>query len=265
MATDHAIDARPARDVRPRFAVRRIGPGDLRDALARGVDDFREKPSHLVFLGIIYPVAGLLLGRMAASYALLPLLFPLVAGFALLGPVAAIGLYELSRRREEGRAVSWRHALDVRHAPAFGAIVRLGLVLAAIFLAWLGAADLIYRAYFGETAPESLGALAEAVVSTPQGLGLAIVGCAVGFLFAALVLTISVVSFPLMLDRGTGVTTAVATSARAVRANPGTMALWGLIVAGGLVLGALPFLVGLAVVVPILGHATWHLYRKVIV
>jgi uncharacterized membrane protein len=102
------------------------------------------------------------------------------------------------------------------------------------------------------------------VLTTPQGWWLIIVGCGAGFLFAVVALCISVVSFPLMLDRHAGAADAMVTSLRAVAQNPGPMAAWGLIVAALLVAGSLPFFLGLAVVIPLLGHATWHLYRKVI-
>jgi uncharacterized membrane protein len=149
-------------------------------------------------------------------------------------------------------------------APAFGAILALGFVLLAIFLIWLGVAQGIYMATLGPEAPASLGSFVSDVLTTGPGWAMIVMGCGVGFLFAVLVLMISVVSFPLLLDREVGLYAAVATSVRAVVANPGTMAAWGLIVAGGLVLGSLPLLLGLIFVMPVLGHATWHLYRKVV-
>lgn len=243
--------------------VRRIDVADLRDALLEGFDDFWAKPSHILFLGIIYPIVALFLSRLTFGYEVLPLLFPLVAGFALIGPVAALGLYELSRRRERGLDVAWRHAFDVLRSPSIGAILTLGLILAAIFLAWLGTAMAIYDATLGAY-PASLTDFARQLFTTSEGWTLIVVGNGVGFLFAVVVLMISVVSFPMLIDREVGVWTAVQTSVRAVIANPVAMALWGLIVAVSLVIGSLPFFVGLAVVMPVLGHATWHLYRRVV-
>lgn len=248
----------------PLPAVRRIGLADLRDALARGLSDFATYRSDVVFICIIYPLAGLLLAGLALNYDILPLLFPLVAGFALLGPVAAVGLYEISRRRELGIATSWLDAFGVVKAPGFGAIVVLGLVLLAIFLLWLGSAYTIYLLTVGGEHAETAGAFFRAVLTTDAGWALIVVGVGVGFLFAVLVLTISVVSFPMLLDRHTGLYAAVATSVHAVVENPVPMAVWGLIVAGGLLLGSLPLLLGLIVVLPVLGHATWHLYRKLV-
>ena len=245
-------------------AVRRIGVADLVDALRLGLDDFRAMPTHAVFLAVIYPIVGLVIGRAMLGYEVVPLLYPLAAGFALIGPFAAIGLYELSRRRQEGDTPQWTDALDVIHAPAFGAILTLGLLLCVVFAVWVAVARAIWIADFGYGEPETLAGFARQVLSTPEGHHLILAGNGVGLLFAALVLAISAVSFPLLLDRGGSAMAAMVTSVRVVLKNPVTMALWGLIVACGLVIGALPALLGLAVVIPVLGHATWHLYGKAV-
>jgi uncharacterized membrane protein len=247
------------------LAIRRIAARDLWEALAQGVQDFAASRTDVVFLSVIYPVVGLVLARLAFGEDMLPLLFPLASGFALIGPIAGIGLYEMSRRREQGAKITFLDAFGVLRAPALGEIVVLGLMLLAIFLFWLVAAEAIYRMTLGPDSPVSLAAFVHDVLTTGPGWTMIGVGIAVGFLFAVLVLSISVVSFPLLLDRAVGLDTAVATSVRAVRANPGVMALWGAIVAGGLVLGSLPLLIGLVIVMPVLGHATWHLYRKLVV
>jgi uncharacterized membrane protein len=246
-------------------AVRRIGVRDLRDALARGLADFEANRTDVIFLCVIYPVIGLVLGRLASGYGLLPLLFPLASGFALVGPFAAIGLNEMSRRRERGDTVRWVDAFGVLRAPSIGAIVLLGLMLIGLFLLWLVVAEIIYVVTFGTQPPVSVAAFTSDVFNTGAGWTMIVVGIGVGFLFALLVLAISVVSFPLLLDRNVGIGTAVSTSMRAVAASPGTMALWGLIVAAGLVIGSVPLFLGLVVILPVLGHATWHLYRKVVV
>jgi uncharacterized membrane protein len=245
-------------------AVRRIGAADLRDALAQGLADFQANRTDVIFLCVIYPVIGLILGRVASGQGLVPLLFPLASGFALIGPLAAIGLNELSRRREDGAELRWVDAFGVLRAPSIGSIATLGLLLIALFLLWLTAAQVIYVATLGPEPPATVAAFATEVLTTLPGWIMIAVGIGVGFLFAVLALAISVVSFPLLLDRNVGIATAIGTSLRAVRESPGTMALWGLIVAAGLVLGSLPFFVGLVVVLPVLGHATWHLYRKVV-
>ena len=262
MAHFHVLTG--ADDLRAQPVVRRIDLADLKDALARGIDDFTAIPSHAVFLCLIYPILGILLGWLTFGYGLVSLLYPMVAGFALLGPFAAMGLYELSRQRENGLCVNLTSAFDVLQSRSFGAIATLGLLLMMIFLMWLAAAQAIYIANIGYAPLSSVGEFAYRVFTTSEGWRLIVVGNGVGFLFALLVLAISVVSFPLLLDRDLGVVEAVLTSVRAVRANPVTMAIWGLFVATALLLGFLLCLVGLTVVLPVLGHSTWHLYRRVV-
>ena len=245
-------------------AVKTIGMASLRHAVAKGIEDFNAVPTFAVFLGIIYVVLGLILYRLSFGYEVLPLVYPMLAGFALLGPFAAIALYELSRRREQGLDVSVEHLFEVFRSPSIGAIVRLGLVLTGLFLAWLALAQLMYTQIMGGAVPASLEEFVRQVLTTPAGHQLILVGNAVGFLFAALVLVISVVSFPMLVDRDVSAATAVRTSVRAVIASPLAMAAWGLFVAAALVVGALPLFFGLAVVFPVLGHATWHLYRRTV-
>jgi uncharacterized membrane protein len=246
-----------------RPAVNTITLADLRDVLARGYEDLGACRTDAMFIAAIYPLAGLLLGGVVLNYGLLPLVFPLASGFALIGPVAALGLYELSRRRELERVEAPRDLPIPDRGPAIGSIAVLGLVVLAIFALWLAAAFAIYQATLGPQAPTSIGSFVLDVFTTGAGWAMIVVGIGVGFLFAALVLTIGVVSFPLMLDRNVGPLTAAETSVRAVIANPIPMAAWGGIVAAGLVVGSLPLLLGLIIVMPVLGHATWHLYRRV--
>jgi uncharacterized membrane protein len=248
----------------PAPAVRRIGLADLRDALAKGFEDFEAYRSDVLFVGVIYAVVGLVLARAAFGMDMLPLLFPLASGFAIVGPFAAIGLYEMSRLREMGRPAKWANAFDVFRVPAVGAISVLGAFLIALFLVWLFAAWSIYAAIFGPAPIASTGDFLRAVFQTANGQRLIVEGCAAGFVFALFAMSVSIVSFPLLIDRDVGLDTAIRTSFRAVWANPVPMAAWGLIVAAGLVLGSLPLFTGLIVVLPVLGHATWHLYRKLI-
>jgi uncharacterized membrane protein len=251
-------------DLRAPLFVRRIGAADIGDALVKGFDDFTAFRDDVVLICVIYPIVGLLLARLAFGYELLPLIFPMASGFALIGPFAAVLLYEMSRRREQGMRVSWGDGFALVHSPAFGPILTLGLMLMALFLVWLAAAWGIYALTLGPEPPASITGFIRDVLTTGRGWALIVIGVGVGFLFAVLSLAVSVVSFPLLIDRDVRLSTAVGTSVRAVIANPGGMALWGLAVAAGLVLGSIPIFLGLIVVMPVLGHATWHLYRKVV-
>jgi len=246
------------------YVVRKISLTDLGNALRLGWEDFKAIPTHAVVLCVIYPIIGLVLFRLVLGHSLLPLLLPLAAGFTLIGPFAALGLYELSRRRERGEEAAAWDAMHVLSAPSFGAILGLGVFLFALFATWIAAADAIYVATFGYAPAASIPDFAQRVLTTPEGWSLIIIGCGVGFLFAVVALCVSVVSFPLMLDRHATAIDAIRTSVRAVMMNPIEMAVWGLVVAVLLVVGSLPFFVGLTVVLPVLGHATWHLYRKVV-
>jgi uncharacterized membrane protein len=245
-------------------AINKIGIADVFDALRLGLDDFKEKPSHYVFLCLMYPIAGVFLAVATSSANLLPMIFPLISGFALIGPIAAIGLYEISRRREAGLDTSWKHALDVRHSPALPSIIAGGLLLFAFFVVWLVAAQTLYSNLFGDVFPRSVEAFASQLFGTPEGMPLILWGNLLGLVFAVVVLATTVVTFPLLLDRDVGLVAAMGASIRATLANPVPVLLWGLIVAALLVLGSIPLFAGLALVMPILGHATWHLYRKLV-
>lgn len=249
----------------PAPAVRRIKVSDLKDVLAKGFDDFGAYRTDVIFLGAVYAAAGLVFARVAFGLDMLPLVFPLASGFALVGPIAGIGLYEMSRDREQGRTVSWRNAFDVFRAPAAGAVLILGLILVGILLLWLFAAWEIYAHTMGPAEPSSVSAFLHDVFFTAAGRTMIVVGMGVGFLFALAAMSVSLVSFPLLLDRDVGLDTAIKTSIRAVAMNPIPVAAWGLIVAGGLVLGTIPLFIGLIVAIPVLGHSTWHLYRKLVV
>src|SRR3982074_1110391 len=256
--------AQPAQDSAAGPVIRTIRLSDLHDALRLGWEDFKAVPSHAIILCVISPALRLVRPRTVLGYSVLPLLFPLAAGFALLGPFAALGLYELSRRREHGGQPTAWDAVEVLRSPSFGAMLGLGVLLLALFVTWVATAQAIYVAAFGYESAAAIPDFAKRVLTTPEGWWLIVVGCGVGFLFAVVALCISVVSFPLMLARHAGAADAMVTALRAVVQNPLPMAAWGLIVAVLLVLGSLPFFIGLALVIPLLGHATWHLYRKVI-
>ena len=244
--------------------LRRIGPEDCFAALREGFDDFMATPTHVAFVGIFYAVAGIVLAALSSFANALHLIFPLAAGFALIGPFFAVGLYELSRRREAGLPASWRDAFAVFRSPALPSVIMLGLFLLALFALWIGTAQYLYTWLYGPKAPAAAAPYLHDVLTTGRGWTLILVGGAIGFCFAAVSLMISVVAFPLMLDRDVGLAPAIVASTRLTRANPGPVALWGALVVAALVVGSLPLFIGLAVVMPVLGHATWRFYRRAI-
>lgn len=258
----------PTLDDKPtdaRVAVRDISTADLNTSLSQAWDDFREKRGDLVLIGILYPVIGIVTAIAAQGLSLLPFLFPLIAGLSLMGPVVATGYYILAKRREQGVESSWWHFLDITKSASAESIVVVVLLLIAIFGAWIVSAGLIYAAFFGGEPPASIGNFLRDVFTTPQGWGMILVGNAVGAIFSIVVLAVSVVSLPMLVDKRVDAGTAIGASVRATRANLGVMIRWGLTVVGLLFLGSLPAFLGLAVVLPLLGYATWHLYTKLVV
>jgi len=244
--------------------VNRITLGDLREALRRGLHDFAAARTDVVFMCLIYPVIGIFIAVVDARGGLLPLLFPTASGFALVGPLFATGLYEMSRQRELTGKISWFDTFKVLRAPSIASVVALGLLLILLFLAWLAVAQTIYDFTLGPLPPASIWSFFHAVLTTGAGWAMIVFGSLAGLVFAAGVLAISSVSFPLLLDRPVGFTTAIATSWTALRHNPVPMAIWGMIVAMGLFIGALPCFICLVVVLPVLCHSTLHLYREMV-
>ena len=260
MATN--IEAPAAADAA--VPIRTISSADLNAALRAGWDDFLAMRGDLIFVGLLYPLIGLVAATIFIGGALLPLLFPIIAGVGLLGPVAAIGFYELARRREDGLASNWSHFLDVRKRPAADEIATVAALLAGIFALWLLAAGGLYIALWGAEYPASVSAFVTRLFTTTEGWALIIIGNLIGLAFAALVLATSVVSLPMLVDRDVSASDAVETSVRATRKNPAVMTRWGVIVAALLVAGSIPLFLGLAVVLPWLGYSTWHLYERLV-
>ncbi len=246
------------------IVIRKIGVKDLWQALKEGFDDFKAKPTHVVFLCVIYPLFALLLTLFLIGQNLLHLAFPVVSGFTLIGPVVSIGLFEMSRRRERGLDVTWSSAFNFVHSSSFAPILALSVAMLLLYAAWLYMAQLLYFGLFGAVPPDSISDFATQVLTTRRGGALIFYGNILGFIFALVALATSVVAFPLLLDKPVSAITAVSTSIKAVMSNTLMMAVWGLIVVVLLAAGAILFLIGLAVVLPILGHATWHLYRKLV-
>ncbi|MBR9650051.1 DUF2189 domain-containing protein [Thalassovita aquimarina] len=244
--------------------IRPLTLADIRMALRKGVDDFAHFRSDVMVMVLIYPAIGILLAFMAFQQNMLHLIFPMAAGFALIGPFVAIGLYELSRRREAGETVNWAQALAVFRPAVAGPVLVLGLYLIALYAIWLYAAAWIYQVTLGPELPSSWRSFTTAVLTTSEGYAMITIGLAVGVVFALLVLFSSLISFPMLIDRRVGLPVAVAASFRLARQSPRAVCFWGLTVAAILIVATIPVFLGLILALPILGHATWHLYRAAV-
>ena len=244
--------------------VRTIDDGDLRSSLRQGWEDFRDLRGDIFFAGLIYTLIGLAAVVMTTSAPLIPFFYPVVAGVALLGPVAAVGFYELARKRENGQEVHWFNFIDVRKRPSVDDMGIVAGLLLLIFVGWLIAAGALYALLFGWATPTSMGGFLSAVFTTPRGWALIAAGIVVGAVFGWFVLALSVASLPMLVDCDVTAAEAVSASWRAAHANKGEMIRWGILVAGLLVLGSIPAFVGLAFVLPWLGYSTWHLYTRLI-
>jgi uncharacterized membrane protein len=264
MAARTIAGSRPTASFKRSIPVRRISGADVNASLADGWRDFMEMRGDIIFLMILYPLIGIIAAVALTGGPLLPLFLPIAAGIGLLGPIAAVGFYELARRREIGLHSNWAHFLDVRKRPSFDEIATVSGLLLAIFGLWLLAAGALYVALFGWTEPASAGAFLRDVFSTGEGWAMILIGGAIGLVFAAAVLVTSVVSMPMLVDCDVGASKAVRTSIRASRENPAEMLRWGIIVAALLIAGSIPLFIGLAVVLPWLGYSTWHLYTRLV-
>lgn len=245
-------------------AVKRLDLGNLKEALRLGWDDFRAAPTHLYFLALFYPVVMFVGVWAAVDDNMIPLLFPLLSGAALLGPFSAIVLYEMSRQREQGESVSIRQALRMLISRAAPAIAGLAIALVVVFGLWIWAGIGLYHGLIGVVQDRSFTGFFGEVLSTSAGWSLILIGVGVGFLFALAVLACFGMAFQAVVDQGDDPFSAVWMSLRVFCANPLMLLCWGAIVVTLLAATVVTLFAGLAVALPLLGHASWHLYRQAV-
>ncbi len=246
------------------YRVQSMSVNDVFDAVAKGWEDFKAKPSHYFFVATMLPIIGVFAWILVIQQRSWPLIFPLLAGLSLIGPSAALVFYALSRQREAGQTPSWVRAFSQIPTDSIISILTLTGVLVVIFGIWIHAAQTIYDSTLGPDIEPSLLVFLGQVFTTPEGLELLVKGNLAGFALALIVLMVSAVSFPMVLDRRAGPMAAMIASIRVFFRNPVTMLVWGAVIGISLAAGTALALVGLAVVLPVLGHASWHIYRKTI-
>jgi uncharacterized membrane protein len=264
MAARTIANSTPTASLKGKIPVRRITGADLNASLAEGWRDFMEMRGDIIFLMILYPLIGIVAAIATLGGPLLPLFLPIAAGIGLLGPMVAVGFYEMARRRESGLLANSAHFLVVRERPSLDVLAAVSGLLLAIFGLWLFAAGILYVILFGWVEPSSVSAFLSDVFTTGRGWAMIVIGSAIGLAFAAAVLVLSVVSMPMLVDCNISAANAVRTSIRASRENPGAMLRWGVIVAALLIAGSIPLFIGLAIVLPWLGYSTWHLYTRLV-
>ena len=245
--------------------VRKIGFSDLREVLGLGWRDFMRAPKFGMFFGGIYALGGLLIFYVFMKLKLGMLVFPMVFGFALIGPFIASGLYEVSRRLEKGTPLVWSEVLGVcwnQHRRELG---WMAFVMLFIFWIWMYQSRTLVAVFFGTKGFATLPGFLEAVFTTSTGATFLLVGTLVGATISMILFTLTVISCPILLERDVDFVTAMITSVRAVTTSPIVMLSWGAFVVLAVIISAIPAFLGLLIVLPVLGHATWHLYKRVVV
>ena len=266
MTGDHGggtIDGQPVRRPDP-TRVNAIGFDAIVDALGAGMRDFRKAPRFGLFFGAVYALGGILVLLTASALHMSYLSYPLAIGFGLIGPFIAVGLYEVSRRLEAGEPLDWPGVLGVIWAQRKREIAWMAFVVLFVQIMWMYQVRLLLALFLGFKSFASFGAFVEVVVTTPEGLMFLVIGNAIGAVLSVLLFSLTVVSFPMLLDRDVDFITAMITSVRSVVTSPKPMIGWALVVTATLIVSMLPLFAGLLVSLPVLGHTTWHLYRKLV-
>lgn len=243
--------------------VRRITTADIAEALTQGLRDFQAQPLFGLAFGLIYVLGGISIVLCVTAFGMVYLAYPLAAGFALIGPFVAIGLYEVSRRRELGQPISF--GAIWRTVTSRGEIAWMAFVSVFFFVIWMYQVRLLIALLLGLNASfSSFKEFMTVLLTTNEGLMFLVIGNLDGAALSLILFSLTVVSFPLLLERDVDFVTAMITSVRAVVTSPGPMIGWAAVITVLLIVSALPYFLGLLVTVPVLGHATWHLYRRIV-
>ncbi len=244
--------------------IRNVTAGDVVEALNEGIIDFLKAPLYGLFFGGIYAVGGLFILASLTVFEMKWMIVPIVIGFPLIGPFIAIGLYEISRRRAAGQELAWREILTVMMHNREHQFGMMAFLILCVFWIWVFSARLLLAIFLGFLSFPTVTAFLEQVFGTTQGLAFLAIGSVFGAILSFVRYSATVISIPMLLDRNVDCITAIITSFKAVTGNPVVMLGWGLTVAILAILGTLPFFAGIVIILPVLGHATWHLYEKVI-
>lgn len=243
--------------------VRRIAAADIAEALGEGLRDFQARPLYGLAFGALYAAGGIIILLCLTAFGMVYLAYPLAAGFALIGPFVAIGLYEVSRRRETGEPISFPAVWST--VTSRSEIGWMAFVTLFIFVIWMYQVRLLIALLIGLNASfSSLHEFISVVLTTNEGLVFLVIGNAVGAALSLVLFSLTVVSFPLLLEREVDFITAMITSVRSVVMSPLPMIGWAAVIVVLLMISALPYFLGLIVTLPVLGHATWHLYRRIV-
>jgi uncharacterized membrane protein len=249
---------------KPDPVVREIAFSDIADAVAAGLRDLQAAPAYGLVFGVLYFLGGVMLVASVMALDAPWLAYPLTAGFALIGPLVAIGLYEVSRLRERRQPLSWGAILSAMRSQARQEIGWMSFVVLFVMMMWLYQVRLLLALFLGFEPISTLRDFLTVVLTTPQGWMFLAVGHVIGAALSLILFSLTVVSFPILLDRQVDFITAMITSLRSVAKNPAPMIAWAATIVVLLICATLPFFAGLIVVLPVLGHATWHLYRKLV-
>lgn len=248
----------------PKLQINTLQMEDIRAAFVDGWRDFRSYPTFGLFFGAIYALGGIFIAVMLTYYHLPWMIIPVAIGFPLIGPFVAVGLYEISRRNQNGQAIGWKAILTEVFRQRERQLSWMAFVVLFIFWIWIYQVRLLMALFLGFRIPATLDAFANVVLTTPEGLLFLAIGTVVGTVLALILFTATVISMPLLLDHEVDFITAMLTSMRTVIENPVPMLTFGLIVAALALASLVPFFLGLLVVLPVAGHATRHLYRRAI-